>query len=88
MVSTIALDLDDRTVARLRTVCSARNRQPLELVRQAVAEFLDREEGLAEDAARWHGYDAENATIDNDIGAERLDRLGARGRRTATLVGE
>lgn len=76
MTTTIPLEIDDRTANRLRALTDARGGSLPDLLREALAQFLDRQDGLAEDAARWQEH--ETGGIDNDIGAERLDRLSAR----------
>ncbi len=87
MSTTLALDLDDATMGRLRVIGATRQQATIDLVREALADYLERQEGLAEDADRWRGYAETDSDLDHDaLAGAALDRLGARSRSTVGAI--
>jgi len=67
--STLGIRLDDDTQVRLKTLGQKRDRSPHYLMKEAIEEYLRREETLeAEKAlmqARWEKYELTGETVDH-----------------------
>jgi predicted transcriptional regulator len=78
--STMGVKLDEKTRERLKSLGSLRDRSPHYLMRQAIHEFLDREEKIEQERQltleRWARYETTGESIDHDAVAAWLDSLG------------
>jgi len=65
--STIGIRLDDETQARLKTLGEARDRSPHYLMKEAIAEFLAREEAVESEKtlmqSRWERFELTGETV-------------------------
>ncbi|WP_159995943.1 CopG family ribbon-helix-helix protein [Roseomonas sp. 18066] len=80
MSSSLALKLDEETRQRLQALGQLRDRSPHWLMKKAVLEFLEREEGYerekSEDLARWEAYRLSGRAIPGDAVQDWLERFG------------
>jgi len=85
MSSSLALKLDDETRRRLQALGQVRDRTPHWLMKKAVLEFLEREEGYEqqrrEDLARWERYRLSEAALPQEAVEEWLDSFSMEGAR-------
>ena len=83
MGTPLGLKVDDTTRVRLQRVAAAMDRAPHWVLRQALDEYLEREERrLAEatdDAARWERFVVTGATVDGAEVNAWLERTAAIG---------
>lgn len=77
---TKAVKLDDETCSRLKALGEARKRTPHWLMKEAIRQFLDREEetdAIRRDTlARWERYVETGETIDHETVDEWLETWG------------
>lgn len=68
--STIGIRLDDETQARLKTLGEARDRSPHYLMKEAIAEFLAREEAVEAEKtlmqSRWERFELTGETVSQE----------------------
>ena len=85
MSSSLALKLDDETRRRLQALGQVRDRTPHWLMKKAVLEFLEREEGYEqerrEDLARWERYRLSEDALPQQAVEEWLDSFSTEGSR-------
>ena len=78
--TTMGVKLDEKTRKRLKSLGSLRDRSPHYLMRQAINEYLDREEEIEQERRltleRWERYEATGESIDHGAVASWLDSLG------------
>lgn len=79
MAATQGAKLDDETKERLKALGEARQRSPHWLMRQAIRDFLEREEKVErekrEDVERWQNYQLTGKVIDHDTAKAWLTAL-------------
>lgn len=79
MTATQGIKLDDETKERLKALGEARQRSPHWLMRQAIRDFLEREEKVErekrEDLERWQNYQLTGKAIDHDTAKTWLTAL-------------
>ncbi len=79
MASTIGIKLDDNTKERLKHLGAARSRTPHWLMRDAIQQYLDREENYErekrEDMKRWERFQLTGHAISHDAAASWLSKL-------------
>ena len=75
-----AIKLDDETYSRLQQLAEAKRRTPHWLMREAIRQFLEREETAAkikqETLNRWERFEATGATVENEAVAAWLETWG------------
>lgn len=80
MSSSLALKLDEETRRRLQALGRLRDRSPHWLMKKAVLEYLEREEGYEqekqEDMARWERYRLGGCGVPHLSVREWLDSFG------------
>ncbi|ONG56259.1 toxin-antitoxin system [Pseudoroseomonas deserti] len=80
MSSSLALKLDEETRQRLQALGQLRDRSPHWLMKKAVLEFLEREEGYerekSEDLARWESYRLTGRAVPDAAVQDWLDSFG------------
>jgi len=80
MAEALTLELDEETSARLELARRRREVSLAELVRDALTDFLEREEAstneFAEDEARWAEYKATGRSVPNDDVIRWLRSIG------------
>ncbi|MFH1138833.1 MAG: ribbon-helix-helix protein, CopG family [Pseudomonadota bacterium] len=71
MMGNKAVKLDDKTYDRLKALGKARKRSPHWLMKEAIHQFLDREEEaehVRQDALeRWQRYEATRETVSHEV---------------------
>jgi predicted transcriptional regulator len=82
MVTTTGIKLDEGTKARLKRLGKLKDRTPHWLMKQAIAEFLDREEAYeqekTEDKERWRHFVETGRYVSNDNMAAKFETLTRR----------
>lgn len=85
--TTMGVKLDQETRERLKRLSAAKARSPHWLMREAVRQYLEREEAYVrereEDRARWERYQRTGAFVDEETMNEWLEGLAARAREKA-----
>jgi len=80
MMGTKAVKLDDETCKRLKALGEARKRTPHWLMKEAIHQFLDREEQaehIRQDTLkRWERYETTGETVSHDVVDAWLDTWG------------
>lgn len=83
MMGTKAVKLDDETYGRLKALGAARKRSPHWLMKEAIQQFLDREEEaehIRQDTLkRWERYEATGETVSHDVVDAWLETWGTEG---------
>jgi predicted transcriptional regulator len=83
MMGTKAVKLDDETYRRLRSLGEARKRSPHWLMKEAIQQFLDREEEVEhirqDTLKRWERYEATGETVSHDVVDAWLETWGTEG---------
>ncbi|MHB8810696.1 MAG: CopG family ribbon-helix-helix protein [Desulfobulbaceae bacterium] len=83
----ISIKLDERDKERLRKLGEARKRTPHWLAREAIGQYLDREERLEqfrqETAARWEDFCRTGKSVPHTAVVEWLDSWGTDSGREA-----
>ncbi|PHK95277.1 toxin-antitoxin system [Pseudoroseomonas rhizosphaerae] len=86
MSSSLALKLDEETRRRLQALGQLRDRSPHWLMKRAVLEYLEREEGYEqekqEDLARWERYRLVGGGVPHASVREWLDSFGTESGRS------
>ena len=86
--TTVGIKLDDETRARLRKLGSAKQRSTHWMVKEAVARYVEVEEGYerekAEDLARWERYVETGHAVPHETVTAWLDDLAADADRRAS----
>ena len=81
MTTTIGVKLDDETRLRLKNLGDARQRSAHWIMREAIKEYLDKEEEAErrnqEADAAWEDYKRSGLGVDNDAMAAWLESWGA-----------
>lgn len=76
MATSQGIKLDDKTRERLKQLGAKRNRSPHWLMREAIAQYLQKEENYerkkSEDLSRWENYLLTGKALDNKMVEERL----------------
>jgi predicted transcriptional regulator len=79
MTSTIGIKLDEHTKERLKQLGAARSRTPHWLMRNAIQQYLDREEQhereKREDMERWERFQITGHAVTHDDAATWLRKL-------------
>lgn len=79
MVTTTGIKLDEETKARLKRLGKLKDRTPHWLMKQAISEFLDREESYEreklEDQERWKHFVETGHYVSQDAMASRFEQL-------------
>jgi predicted transcriptional regulator len=79
MTSTIGIKLDEHTKERLKQLGATRSRTPHWLMRDAIQQYLDREEHYErekrEDMERWERFQLTGRAISHDTAAAWLTEL-------------
>lgn len=79
-VKPMAIKLPDSDKERLKRLGEARKRTPHWLAREAISQYLDREEAAErfrqESVARWEAFSHDGKTISNDSVMTWLDSWG------------
>lgn len=75
-----AIKLDDATFTRLKVLADARQRSPHWLMKEAIRQFLEREEEAEqirrESLERWERFEATGATVHHDVVEAWLETWG------------
>ena len=83
MGTTKAVKLDDETYKRLKVLGEARKRTPHWLMKEAIQQFLDREEEaeyIRQDTLkRWERYESTGETVSHDVVEAWLETWGTEG---------
>lgn len=78
--ATLGIKLDSDTRLRLKRFGLSKDRSPHWLVKQAIAQYLEREERAererVEDERRWAAYETTNVAYDHSDVSKWLNRLG------------
>ena len=86
--TTMGVKLDKETRARLKALGSSRDRTPHYLMKQAINQFLEREEAYEaekqEDLQRWERYQATGEYVSHDDAKAHFERLVAKARNQET----
>jgi predicted transcriptional regulator len=79
MVTTTGIKIDEETKARLKRLGKLKDRTPHWLMKQAIMEFLDREESYEkekhEDQERWRHFVETGRYVSNDNMATKFETL-------------
>jgi predicted transcriptional regulator len=77
--TTIGVKIDEEVRARLRALAEAKNRTPHWVVKEAISEYLNREEAREreriEDEARWERYALTGEAVPHEKVREWLEAL-------------
>lgn len=74
---TTGIKLDGETKDRLKTLGEKRDRSPHYLMREAIAQYLDREESIEEERRltleRWERYERTGVAVDHETVSNWID---------------
>jgi predicted transcriptional regulator len=83
MMGSKAVKLDDETYARLKALGEARKRSPHWLMKEAIQQFLDREEEAEhirrDTLKRWERYETTGEMVTHDVVDAWIETRGTKG---------